>query len=99
MAVYTIPAKKAGFILHGTASCQAGADATGRFLGRFNTTASVFRVAHTFEVSGAGGQYDYTFQIPLFLPPKTDIDVRASVRTNKARVSAAYDIILIDDNL
>jgi hypothetical protein len=99
MAVYTIPAKKRGFLIHGTASCQAGADATGRLLGRFNTSDNVFRIGHTFEVSGAGGMYDYTFQIPLFLPEKTDIDVRASVRTNKARVTAAFDVILIDDNL
>lgn len=98
MAVYTIPAGKHGYLLHGTASCQAGADATGRMLARFNTTDKVFRIGHTFEVSGAGGQYDYTFGIPLYLPEKTDIDVRASVRTNKARVTAAFDVILIDDN-
>jgi hypothetical protein len=98
MAVYTIPAGKNGYLVHGTASCQAGADATGRMLARFNTLTSVFRIGHIFEVSGAGGQYDYTFQAPLFLPEKTDIDVRASVRTNKARVTAAFDVILIDDN-
>jgi len=31
------------------------------------------------------------------LPEKTDIDVRASVRTNNALVTAAYDIILIQN--
>ena len=35
------------------------------------------------------------FEISLVLPPKTDLDV---LITNKARVSAAFDIILIDNN-
>jgi len=29
------------------------------------------------------------------LPQKTDIDVRASVRTNNAKVTSAFDMILI----
>ena len=28
-----------------------------------------------------GGQYDYTFQTPIPVPEKTDIDVRATVET------------------
>ena len=52
---------------------------------------------HSFEVSGTGGQYDYTFSVPLRIPEKTDIDVRATVRSNNARITAAFDIILVED--
>lgn len=55
---------------------------------------SAFRVGHSFEVSGTGGQYNYEFAVPIQLPAKTDIDVRARVRSNNARITAAFDIIL-----
>lgn len=95
MAIYTIPANKKGYLLHGTASCQSGADATGDMFVRYFGQSS-FRVGHSFEVSGTGGQYDYKFIVPIELPEKTDIDVRASVRSNNARLTAAFDLILID---
>lgn len=95
MAVYTIPASRKGYLVHGTATCQAGADATGDMFVRYGGTGP-FLVGHSFEVSGTGGQYDYTFGVPLEIPEKTDIDVRAKVRSNNARITAAFDIILID---
>jgi len=95
MAVYTVPADQKGYIIHGTCSCQAGADATVDLFARYGGQGA-FRVGHSFEVSGTGGQYNYTFGVPLELPEKTDIDVRASVRSNNARITAAFDIILID---
>jgi hypothetical protein len=36
--------------------------------------------------------------VPGKLLEKTDIDVRAAVRTNNSRVTAAFDIILIKNN-
>lgn len=96
MAVYTVPAGKTGYLEQGTASIQAGADATGDMFARYNGTGP-FRVAHTFEVSGTGGQYLYNFTVPQELPAKTDIDVRATVRSNNARMTASFDVILIDD--
>lgn len=95
MAVYTVPAGKTGYLLKGTASCQANADASVSMYARYSATGQ-FRIGHTLEVSGAGGQYTYDFTIPIELPPKTDIDVRATVRSNNARVTAAFDIILLD---
>ena len=95
MSVYTIPANKTGYIIHGTCTCQAGADATGGMYVRYGGN-EAFRIGHSFEVSGTGGQYDYTFGIPLPIPEKSDIDVRASVSSNNARITAAFDIILID---
>jgi len=93
MAVYTVPAGKDAYILKGTTTCQSGADATGNmFIRYFGENA--FRIGHSFEVSGAGGQYSYEFGVPLKIPAKSDIDVRATVRSNNARVTAAFDIIL-----
>ncbi len=93
MAVYTIPAGHTGYILKGTATCQSGADATGDMFVRYGGQAS-FRVGHTFEVSGGGGEYTYDFPVPIPIPEKSDIDVRASVRSNNARLTACFDVLL-----
>jgi len=94
MAIYTVPAGYIGYVMQGTCSAQASADATGNFYVRFPGE-SAFRVQHSFEVSGTGGQYDYIFTVPPPLPPKTDLDVRATVRTNNGRYTAAFDIVLV----
>jgi len=96
MAIYTVPAGKTGYILKGVATCQAGADATGDMFIRYFGEDS-FRVGHSFEVSGTGGEYLYDFGVPVKIPEKSDIDVRCSVRSNNARVTAAFDIILDED--
>jgi gamma-glutamylcysteine synthetase len=57
-----------------------------------------FRVGHSFELSGAGGQYLYPFMVPIRIPQKSDIDIRALVRSNNARVTAAFDILLDKDD-
>jgi hypothetical protein len=97
MAVYTIPAGYIGYLYHGTMTVQANADATGFMFVRRNTVGTTFRVGHTFEVAG-GSQYDYKFAFPPPLPEKSDIDVRATVRSNNARVTAAFDILLVEND-
>ena len=98
MAIYTVPAGYTGYLIKGTGSAQAGADATGDMFIRYFGSAS-FRVGHSFEVSGAGGQYMYEFHVPIPIPAKSDIDVRFITRSNNGRYTAAFDIILIKDNL
>jgi len=93
MAIYTVPAGYTGYVLKGTATCQAGADATGDMFVRYGGESS-FRIAHPFEVSGGGGEYTYDFPIPMPIPEKSDIDVRADVRSNNARITAVFDILL-----
>lgn len=92
MAIYTIPAGYTGYLLKGTTSCQDGADATGNMYVR--EFGDIFRVGHSFEVAGKGGQYTYDFGVAIKIPEKSDIDVRAKVRSNNARVTAAFDLIL-----
>jgi hypothetical protein len=96
MAIYTVPAGHTAYLLNGTASCQSGADATGNMYVKYFGQDS-FRVGHSFEVSGSGGQYMYNFEIPIKIPEKSDIDVRATVRSNNARITAAFDMILDND--
>ena len=98
MAIYTVPAGKVGFLMKGTSSIQSGADATVDMFVR-QSGIGAFRIGHTLEVSGTGGQYLYDFTCPPRLPEKTDIDVRATMRSNNARVTAAFDMILLNKNL
>ena len=96
MAVYTIPAGKTAYLLHGTATGSSDTDASGMMMVRYFGTSS-FRVAHAFELQLRGGQYDYTFTTPIPVPEKTDIDIRASMRSNNKRITAAFDILLVDN--
>jgi len=96
MGVYTIPAGKTGYLLHGTATGSSDTDASGMMMVRYFGTGA-FRVAHAFELQLRGGQYDYTFTTPPPIPEKTDIDIRASMRSNNKRITAAFDILLVDN--
>jgi hypothetical protein len=96
MAIYTVPAGYTAYLIQGAATCQGNADATGdmyiRYFGQ-----DAFRIGHSFEFSGAGGQYMYKFAVPRTIPEKSDVDVRASVRSNNARLTAAFDLILVEN--
>ena len=92
MGVYTVPAGYTAYLSQGVMSVQAGADATGNFFVRYGGQ-TAFRIAHTFEVASA--EYFYAFHVPFALPEKSDVDIRASVRSNNARITAAFDAILI----
>lgn len=98
MAIYTVPAGHTAFLCKGVATAQASADATGDMFIRYFGQLS-FRVGHSFEVEGAGGQYGYDFTVPIPIPAKSDIDVRVTSRSNNGRYTAAFDLILIKDNL
>lgn len=88
---YTVPAGYTAYLTQGAMTIQNGADATGTFY--YRLPGDRFLIGHTFEV--ASSEYSYAFTCPFALPEKTDIDVRASVRSNNALVTAAYDMILI----
>lgn len=98
MSVYTIPRGYTGYLMKGTCSAQAGADATGDMYVRYAGQSS-FRVGHSFEISGGGGQYLYEFATPIPIPAMSDIDVRITTRSNNGRYTAAFDLVLIKDSL
>jgi len=95
MAIYTVPAGKTGYLYKGVCTAQAAADATGDMFVRYFGQ-QAFRIGHSFEVSG-GSEYDYEFSFPIKIPEKSDIDVRVTVRTNKGRYTAAFDILLLEE--
>ena len=97
MAIYTVPAGYNGYLCQGVASIQYGGDSTIDMFVRY--PGGPFRIGHTAEVAGTGMPYHYKFTVPIKLPPKTDIDIRASVRSNNARVTSAFDIILVNKEL
>jgi len=95
MAVYTVPSGYTAYITQGVMTIQEGGDATGDMFVRYGGE-TAFRIGHSFEV--ASGEYTYQFTVPVRIPEKSDIDVRAAVRTNNARVTAAFDAILIKND-
>ena len=94
MGVYTVPAGYSLYLTQSVMSVQSGADATGNFFVRYGGE-SAFRIAHTFEVASA--EYFYAFHAPFKLPEKSDIDIRADLRSNNARITAAFDAYLIQE--
>jgi len=96
MAVYTIPAGKTGYLLHGSATGSSDTDAEGLMMVRYFGS-NAFRIGHAFELQLRGGQYDYTFQTPIPVLEKTDIDVRAIMRSNNKRITVGFDILLVDN--
>ena len=96
MAIYTVPSGYTGYLTQGTASIEAGGDATGNMFVRYFGNGG-FRVGHSFEVSATGGQYFYPFSTPIQLPAKTDIDVRSTCRSNNSRITAAFDVVLYEN--
>lgn len=101
MAVYTIPANRTGYLYQSTMTVGSSGDASGFMYFKYysdDSTGNPFRIGHTFEVQGEGGQHTYNFTFPIPLPAKTDIDIRATTRTNNVRASAAFDILLVADD-
>jgi hypothetical protein len=94
MAVYTVPAGYTAYIDRGSCTVQANADAHVDFKTRVPGK-TTFLTKHSFEVSGVGGAYHYDFTVPMKLPEKYDLDIRATVRSNNARCTSSFDIILI----
>jgi hypothetical protein len=95
MAIYTVPAGKTGYLYKGVCTAQAAADATGNMFVRYFGQ-QAFRIGHSFEVSGSS-QYDYKFSFPIRIPEKSDIDIRVTVRSNKGRYTAAFDLLLLEE--
>ena len=93
MGIYTVPAGYTAYLTQGVMTIQNGGDATGTFF--YRVPGDRFIIGHRFEV--ASSEYHYAFTCPFAVPAKSDLDVRASVRTNNSLVTAAFDLILIQN--
>lgn len=97
MAIYTVPANKTLLLLKGSSSIQKGADAHGEMYVRYSGESTTpFRIGHAFEVAD-GTSYVYDFSTPIAIPQKSDIDIRATVRTNNANITASFDFLLVNN--
>lgn len=94
--LYTVPAGYTAFLTQGTASCNAGGDASVRMFLRPHLGG--FITGHVFEINGSGGQYFYPFTVPMMIPEKSDFDIRATARQNKTIVTCSYDLILVKNS-
>lgn len=94
MAVYTIPAGYTGYLYNIALSIGGTGDASA-FLKIRDFGQNNFRVKHTFEVTGAGGPMLYDFAFPLVITEKSDVDVRASVRSNNTRATSSFELLLV----
>ena len=93
MAVYTVTAGCTAYIKQIACSAQAGADATVDV--KVRDTSGITRVQASFEVVGDGGPYINQFYYPLKVPEKTDIEFRATTRSNNGRYTATFDMIVV----
>jgi len=94
MAIYTVPAGYSAYILCGDFSVQKNKDAQLRFYQR--PFGGAFRIAHMSEVFE--NHYRYDFPIPLRMPEKTDLDIRAdNVETNNTRVTSNFTMCLVKE--
>ncbi|MEE8208687.1 MAG: hypothetical protein V3T88_07040 [Nitrosomonadaceae bacterium] len=92
-ATYSVPVNTTAFIIFGKTSVASGKDVVIKFYGR--AFGSVFAVEHVVDVNAEN--YDYFFKIPLKMPAKSDLEVRAITAASTAEVSAAFDIVLVED--
>jgi len=94
MGVYTIPAGYTGYLMGMSVTASSSDDA--QFAVFIREEGQAFRVVHVADVYQ--NTYKYEFQTPLRFPAKTDVDFRAiAVYSDNTRLSANFDIMLVDD--
>jgi len=94
MAIYTVPKGYTAYMTSLDFSLPKGKDAQIRLYTR--ETGSSFKIKHLSEVYQ--NAYRYNFDVPLILPELTDIDMAAAeVETANTRVSANFELILVDN--
>lgn len=91
MAQYTVPAGHTAYLLTGNSNLGKGNDGTGKF--KYRLYGSSFQTAMTFLLFQS--TFNYTFEAPLALPERTDLDVTLIASVSGTAVTCAYSMILI----
>ena len=97
MAMYTIPEGKTGFLTQWTVgSGKQNTDAVAFLMTRTpSPNNGAFNSRDVIAVSATTYSKDY--RIPLQIPSRTDVEVRAFSTTNNSLVSSTFNIILVDN--
>lgn len=91
--VFTVPANKTAYIVFGKTTVSDSKALELSFWAR--EPGKVFLQTHHIDIVAVN--YDYFFKLPGRLLEKSDIEVRASVVSGTAEVSAHYDIVAVDN--
>lgn len=87
---YTIPANTTGYLLRQSATTDTAATVTLMYTRAFG---GVFTLVRINQVSTSG--FNREFKLPLPISAKTDIDFRTQVPTGSAKVTGAYELLLV----
>lgn len=96
LGLYTVPAHCTGYLTKwnvGVNSYNSSATAT-LFTRQIEAIAGAFRTRDIMDVPGGFHTRDY--QIPIRLPAKTDVEIRAIASTGST-ISSSFDIVLVND--
>jgi hypothetical protein len=91
MAQFSVPAGHTAYILNGNANMGKGNDGFGKF--KYRMYGGSFQTAMTFLLFQS--TFLYTFEAPLALPEKSDLDVTMLASVSGTACSCAYSLILI----
>jgi len=94
LAFYTVPAHCTGFLTKWNVGVGAYNDAVtaSLYTRQFSANDGTFRTRDIMDVPGGFHTRDY--EIPIKLPPKTDIEIRAIASTGST-ISSSFDITLV----
>ena len=96
LALYTVPAHCTGYLTKwnvGVGNYNSSATAT-LLTRQIENIAGAFRTRDIMDVPGGFHTRDY--QIPIRLPPKTDVEIRAIASAGSV-ISSSFDIVLVTD--
>jgi hypothetical protein len=96
LGLYTVPAHCTGYLTKwnvGVGAYNSSATAT-LFTRQIEAVAGAFRTRDIMDVPGGFHTRDY--QIPIRLPPKTDVEIRA-IASAGSTISSSFDIVLVTD--
>lgn len=95
MTVYTVPANKNAYILQGYITSDGQKPVSAHFYNRLNNGGNPVRTSKfDFDFNN---YFIFEYQIPFgTIPPKTDLWVEAKTSTGTSKISAGFDLLLID---
>ena len=95
MSLYTIPAGKKGYLTQLDVGSSKDLENEVKFMTR-NGVSLVWNTKSF--ITTRGGFLEKNFKVPLEIPEKTDIEVRAKTSATSA-ISAGFELVIIEDRL